>query len=193
MVGSAEQPPASASRVVIRETPDGLGIYNPAERNISLVGFLLLWLAVWCVGEVLAIYEMLRPGNLLASAFLLVWLIVWTLGGVLALWTLLWQFLGSERLFITGGALVRSAGLAFLRRRSIHALDEVRNIRIETLPEQESRQKLPRRAILFDAREGTFRFGTGLGEQDLRAALAAILHHMPPGADATVADETGRE
>lgn len=74
----------SENRITIRETLDGLGIYNPARRNIVLVLFLMLWLTGWAFGEYFALSQILRGGNIFGSLFLLVWASFWTLGGLFA-------------------------------------------------------------------------------------------------------------
>ena len=74
----------SENRITIRETLDGLGIYNPARRNIVLVLFLMLWLTGWAFGEYFALSQILRGGNLVGSLFLLVRGAFWTLGGLFA-------------------------------------------------------------------------------------------------------------
>ena len=61
---ATRQPPPPDARVSIRETPDGLGIHNPARRNIVAVLFLSLWLAGWAAGEAFALSELTRGGNI---------------------------------------------------------------------------------------------------------------------------------
>jgi len=172
---AARQPPPDA-RVSIRETPDGLGIHNPARRNIVAVLFLSLWLAGWAAGEAFALSELTRGGNIAGALFLLAWLAIWTLGGLAALAIVLWNLFGSERLFVTGGALVRSVGFGPLRRRRVHALDEVGDFRIVG---KGGSGAFPVGMIGYRARGQDRTLGLGMSRDEAEAALAAIRRALP--------------
>lgn len=189
MANTQDHTMPGAGRVTIRETPDGLGIYVPAERNWPLIGFLLLWLAGWALGETLAIADIVTSGNLVSNAFLIVWVSLWTVGGGLALAVLVWQFFGTERLFITGGALVHAAGIGFVRRQAVHALGDLGPPRIGVIGEARKystprKGEGPVKAIIFEAGDRSVRFGAGMNDEERSLALAAILRHMPAAPDA---------
>lgn len=166
------------SRITIRETLDGLGIYNPARRNIVLVLFLMLWLTGWAFGEIFALSEIFRGGDLAGSAFLLVWVTFWTLGGLFALATLLWNLFGSERLFVTGGMLVHSVGVGPLRRKRIYAAGEVSGLRVVGSGDPAG-NAIPVGSIDYQARGSSHTFGIGMSRQEAEASLAAIRRALP--------------
>ena len=167
----------SNARVVIRETPEGLGIYNPPRRNMSLILFLLLWLGGWAAGEYFAITEIMRGGNLFGSAFLLVWLTIWTFGGVVCWWIVLWSLFGSERLFVTSGALVKSRGFGPLRWRSIYPVDAISDLRINAMVDVPNAVQVP--AIEFEFAGKPVRFGLDLDRDERQAVLAALRAVLP--------------
>lgn len=183
--GEAARSVPTASRMTLRETADGLGIHVPAERNGTLIIFLTIWLAGWTVGEVLAFVNILGTESLASNAFLIFWLVLWTFGGLLAFWMLLWQFFGTERLFITGGALVHAAGVGALRREKVHPVDKVRNLRIEEVGKVTStsnghrKRTAPIMAITFEVDGDKTMFGTGMNDLERAAAFAAIRRHLP--------------
>ncbi len=177
---------APDSRIIISEPLDGLGIYNPARRNIVVILFLMVWLGGWGAGEYFALTQILRSGNVVVSLFLLVWVSIWTLGGLGALGVLLWNLIGSERLFITAGALVHSIGFGFVQRKRMYPLDEVGGFRIIS-GSKKGDNGLPLSAIEYEARGGRRTFGMGMSRAEAEASLAAITRALPfqPRSDAS--------
>ena len=176
--GRARTVETSENRIVIRETLDGLGIYNPARRNIVLILFLMLWLTGWSFGEYFALSEILRGGNVVGSVFLLVWATLWTLGGLVAARVLLWNLFGSERLFMTGGMLVHSSGFGPFRRKRAHRLDQVGDFRLN-LAGDPAANAIPLGSIEYRA-EGVRRvFGIGMTREEAETSLAAIRRALP--------------
>lgn len=169
----APDAPSSDLRILIRETPDGLGIYNPSRRNMPLILFLLLWLGGWAVGEYFAVGEILRSGDVTAETFLLLWVTFWTLGGLFCWWMVLWALFGSERLFITSGALVHSVGILFLRRKRVFPLHEIGGFALADAGNPRHNSETGG-AVVFDVRGKTYRFGLGLSRSEADASLAAI-------------------
>lgn len=165
------------SRVIIRETLDGLGIYNPSKLNVPLVLFLLLWLGGWSVGEYFAVTEMMRNGNILTDAFLLVWLTFWTIAGAACWWIVLWNLFGSERLFVTSGALVMSKGLGLLRWRTVYPLEAVANLRVSATPQAPNSLQVA--GIEFEAGGKARRFGFDFDVSERSAVLAALQRVLP--------------
>jgi hypothetical protein len=162
--------------------------------------FLFLWLAMWAVGEVVALALI---GGMLASAvaaalgrplalssrvaptdgtvsvfllFLLLWTALWTAGGVAALTHALRQLAGEDVVDITGATLrlTRRAG-PFRRRREI-PLTSIRRVRIRGGRGDD---------VVVDTREGT-RGISDLGTAAERTALHDWLkRELPlPGAEA---------
>lgn len=168
----------SESRITIRESLDGLGIYNPARRNVAVILFLMLWLAGWSFGECFALSQILRGGNVVASAFLLVWATFWTLGGLGALAVLLWNLFGSERLFITGGMLVHSRGFGPFRRKRAYPVGQVNSFRVDTRGNPAA-GAVPLGAVAYQAGGGARSFGVGMTREEAEASLAAIRRALP--------------
>lgn len=163
--------------MIIRETLDGLGIYTPSKLNVPLVLFLLLWLGGWSVGEYFAVTEIMRSGNILTDAFLLVWLTFWTIGGAACWWVVLWSLFGSERLFVTSGALVMSKGLGPLRRRTVYPVDMVANLRVGATPHAPNGMQVA--GIEFEAAGKARRFGFDLDVSERSAVLEVLQRVLP--------------
>ena len=166
------------NRITIRETLDGLGIYNPARRNILVILFLMLWLAGWAFGEYFALSEIARGRNIFSSLFLLVWLGIWTLGGLGAAAVLLWNLFGSERLFVTGGVLVHSRGYGPLQRRRVHPVGEVSGLTLDTRSDP-ANGAVQFGTIGYRAGGRARRFGIGMTRAEAEASLAAIHRALP--------------
>lgn len=173
-------------RVTVRETADGLGILVYSERRLRYFRWLVLGLTPWCFfGLVLFDVGGLRPPDGIDE----VWYVLWALAGLAAVGVGVWrEFRRFERLFITGGALVFSRG----RRRTIHPLDEVKNVRIRTLfvpGEGKGRHLIPRSVMSFDAGGRTYDFGTAIDAEERSAVYHALLRHLPPGARADAEED----
>lgn len=166
------------SRIAIRETLDGLGIYNPARRNILTILFLMVWLTGWAFGEYFALTQIFRGVNLAGSAFLLVWVTFWTFGGLFAAGIVLWNLFGSERLFITEGMLIHSRGYGPLQRRHIYPLAEVGGFRLDSRGDPAS-SAIPLGSIAFRAGGSARTFGVGMTREEAEASLAAIRRALP--------------
>lgn len=165
------------SRVIIRETLDGLGIYNPSKLNVPLVLFLLLWLGGWGVGEYFAITEIMKSGNLFSDAFLLVWLTFWTIGGAFCWWLVLWNLFGSERLFITAGAMVVSKGLGPMRRSRVYPVETISKLRVSATSAVADGTQVA--GIEFEAGGKARRFGFDLDESERISVLQALRRVLP--------------
>lgn len=167
----------SENRIIIRETLDGLGIHNPARRNVVAVLFLMLWLTGWSFGEYFALSEILRGGNVVASAFLLLWLALWTLGGLGALAVLLWNLFGAERLFITGGTFLHTKGFGPFQRKRAYPVGQVGSFRLDTRGNPAT-SAVPLGAVAYQA-GGARSFGVGMTREEAEASLAAIRRALP--------------
>ena len=114
-------------RVAILQTADGLGIYIGPQRQIAVVLFLIVWLAVWGLGERWALSELFAGGFPLPGLLVLPFVVIWSLAGIAVFLVVIWQLLGAERIFHTGGALVHQTSI--LRRKVIDA-STIKDIRI---------------------------------------------------------------
>ena len=175
MSPEADDPtPAGAERVTIRETGDGLGIHLPAVKHVPVILFLLVWLCGWSIGEWFALSEILRGGLGGPDVFLVFWVTLWSAAGAAALSIVLWQLFGVERLFVTGGALVKETGIGPLRRRRVWALENVGAV----VPAGE-RKGGRRGGIAFEADGKLRHFGRGMNPAETEAVLAALRRHVP--------------
>lgn len=178
MRAAAREPQDPSGRVAIRETEDGLGVHVPVLRNIPLAVFLTFWLACWSAGEWFAITEIVRGGIGVADIFIAVWLVIWTIAGIGAAAVLLWQFVGRERLFITGGAVVIESGLPFRTKSRIFGPGEAANFR-RASPSLFGGTSTAAKGIAYDAGGETRHFGAGLTSLEVSDILAAIERHLP--------------
>lgn len=180
-----ERPPLRVdpgNRIVLRETGDGLGVHNPTRRSVPLILFMLVWLAGWTAGEVFALSQIFDGSIGITDIFLLFWLTLWTIGGVFAWSTLLWNLLGVERLFITGGGIVRELGLGFMRFRKVYQVADVSDVRVSNVRNEGAQSMLTRGRILFDVAGRVRSFGIGLDTEETSAVFWAMRRHLPEGA-----------
>ncbi len=182
---------AEPQRITIRETADGLGVHVPSVKQIPVILFVLVWLCGWAAGEWFALSEIFRAGFSAADIFLIVWLTVWTIAGAGVVYAVLWQLFGSERLFITAGALVIDRGFGTLRRKKVWGPGEAARFRKAGSTMRKGRL-VAGRGIAFEAGGATRSFGAGLSDEETRIVLAAIARHLPdampdtaPQSDAT--------
>lgn len=168
----------SENRITIRETLDGLGIYNPARRNAFAILFMMLWLTGWAFGARFALSEILRGSSIVSSLFLLVWMAFWTVAGLGALVVLLWNLFGSERLFITDGMLVHSRGFGPFRRKRIYPVGQVNSFRVDTRGNPAT-NAVPLGSVSYQAGGGVRSFGVGMTREEAEASLAAIRRALP--------------
>ena len=142
-----------------------------------LVLFLLLWLGGWSVGEYFAVTEIMRKGNILTDVFLLIWVTFWTIAGAACWWIVLWNLFGSERLFVTSGALVMSKGIGPLRRRTVCPVDSVANLRVSLTPPDANSLQVA--GIELDADGRSRRFGIDFDATERSAVLQALQRVLP--------------
>ncbi|PSM19810.1 MULTISPECIES: hypothetical protein [Nitratireductor] len=172
----AERVPARRQgRIVIRETEDGIGVYNPARREPLAIGFLSFWLIGWAVGEVFVVTQVLGGGPQALDIFVLLWLAVWTAAGFLIGGVVLWQLVGVEKLFLVGaGAIVVERGFRPFGRRQVYPVEKVSSVGLmPDKPPEVSSIFAPRR-IGFVVDGTTRSFGIGLDEAEAAAVLSEL-------------------
>ncbi|MDN2564730.1 hypothetical protein N1F89_00700 [Aquibium sp. A9E412] len=124
-------PAAVGSRILIRRTGDGTGIYNPARRSLPMILFLLVWLAGWGAGEYFVLATIAEGAPLPVFLFLALWLVAWTVGGLTVAAGIAWQVAGSERLFLLDdGVLVAQSGIGPLQRRRLYEAARITGLRL---------------------------------------------------------------
>lgn len=158
-------------RMTVRQTPDGLGIDIPPQRNPFIIGFMLLWLAGWAAGALFGLGEvssLSMPGILV-----LVWLIPWTLAGLFALRFLVWQLFGREQLFFTAGALVRERRMPWLNRRRVVMGSDIRKVTADA----PDRDVFGLGTVRVEMDGGSLRIGSGLGRHESELVADLIREH----------------
>jgi hypothetical protein len=166
------------TRITIRETGDGLGIHVPTVKQIFVILFMLVWLTGWAVGEWFALSEIASGGINAGTIFLVFWVSIWTLGGGAVIFAIGWQLFGSERMFVTAGAVVTDWGFGPFRRKTVWAPGEATKFRKATSTLRKGRL-VPGRGIAFEAGGDTRTFGSTMTEQEIVMVLAAIGRHLP--------------
>lgn len=169
---------AAPDRITIRETADGLGIHVPSVKQVFAILFVMVWLAGWAAGEWFALTEIIRNGFSVSSAFLIFWVTIWTIGGAGAAFAVLWQLFGSERLFITSGAVVQDWGFGPLRAKKVWAPGEATKFRKAESTMRKGRL-VAGRGIAYEAGGKMLRFGASLTDDETHFVLAAIGRHLP--------------
>ena len=185
-------PARRQGRIVIRETQDGIGVYNPARREPLAIGFLSLWLIGWAVGEVVVVWHVLGGGPKALDAFVLLWLAAWTGAGFLIGGVVLWQLVGVEKLFlVSAGAIVVERGFRPFGRKKVYPVENVSSVGLmPDKPPEVSSIFAPRR-IGFVVDGKTQSFGIGLDEAEAAMVLAELQRFVerfaPPEPDRTEA------
>lgn len=177
--GATEAAVSGLERITIRETEDGLGVHVPPVRNVPLILFMIVWLGGWAMGEVFALSEIMRGPLLGPNLFLLVWVSIWTVAGVGAVAVLCWQFAGTERLFITAGAVVHDWGVGPFRRQKVWHPGEAVDFRRAPPSLTQNNVAASNRGIAYDAGGRTRFFGSGMTSAEIGAVLAAIGRQLP--------------
>ena len=169
-------------RAIITETPTGLLITIPANRNWFVVLFVGFWMCGWLFGECAVIYTLAKGKTPLpANLFLLAWLGAWSVGGVFSGYLWLWNVAGKELIALRTDTLaIKSDVLGFGNLREFD-LAEVRDLRIDrpypgitTLTWNSPAQMFGTGTIAFDYGAKTFRFGLGLDESEARQLVARL-------------------
>lgn len=170
--------PSSPDRITIRETADGLGVHVPSVKQVFALLFVMVWLVGWAAGEWFALSEIARNGIGVSSAFLIFWVTIWTIGGAAALFSVLWQLFGSERLFITAGAVVTDWGFGPFRFKKVWAPGEATKFRKAESTMRKGRL-VAGRGIAYEAGGGMRSFGASLDPDEVQFVLEAIGRHLP--------------
>ncbi len=170
------------ARARITETPTGLHVSIPANRNWFIVLFMGFWMCGWLFGECAVIYTLIRGKTPLpANLFMLVWLGGWTVGGGFIGYQWLWNMAGKELIVLGQQTLaIKSDVLGFGRVREFD-LTEVRDLRVDSASSGLAKlnwgwsgQMSGAGTIAFDYGAKTFHFGSGLDESEARQLIARL-------------------
>lgn len=178
-------------RTRVWDTPEGLLLVIPARTRWFAVGFLLVWLGGWSLGEVAAIRALLAgAAHGPAGLFTGFWLVGWSCGGALAGYSLLWYLVGQERILLAHDALVLRKVVLGLGPEKRFDLTRVTDLRVDAgsgEPDRRGGLQLPTAGgsglVAFDYDARTVRFGLDLDEPEgawIVSQLAAR-HGFPGG------------
>ena len=174
------------SRVTVHREGGSVRAVARASRSFGFAAFLVVWLAAWAVGEVLAL-DALVSGDLPdgVRAFVVLWLVAWTYGGVRALAQLAWLAAGREEIAVDDRSLVVRQVAGPFRRTSEYDLAAVRDLREDAslagAVARAMRLSYPGRVgvIAFDYGARTVRLGADLEGEDVRKVLALLRERIP--------------
>jgi hypothetical protein len=181
----------AAPRATITETPEGLRVVIPTQRNWFLLVFLTLWLAIWLGAGPLVFASLLAslgrqpPGEMLFRA---VWLCGWAAGALWAGYTWLRTVVGREVIEVSGAALVVRQEVWRIRLARAFDMHLLRNLRVAPVPDSpwgggawqwQMQFGQVGGTVAFDYGARTYRFGRGIDEAEAKHVVAAILQRFP--------------
>ncbi len=193
---SAPRPPADRAvqdaarkvqgrRITFTGGPAGLEIVIPAQRNLSVILFLGVWLLGWCAGEISAITRLVGGPQTDSWHFVLVWLVLWTLGGAFAAYTWLWNLVGKERIVLGPSTLSLKRDILGMGRISEYLLYRVRGLRVAPAPGPSPDKTVALRiaglvgSICFDYDATTISFGGGLARSEAELIVERMRQRYP--------------
>ena len=163
-------------RASFTDTPEGLGITVPAERQGLMLLFVAMWVAGWAVGEGIVIRQLFFSGPQrldFGTIFLVFWLVGWTIGGAVAIRAWLWNAFGKERIVLRPATLTVKRDILGVGRERRYDLPGISNLRLLSATRGARDRSAPvevtgarRVAIAFDYRGDTVYFGEGLDESE---------------------------
>jgi hypothetical protein len=116
------------------------------------------------------------PGQ--GSGFLVIWLCMWCLGEVTVLYQLLWMMLGRETLSLSHSALKYSKGILGLGFTKNYDLAHVSRLRVADTPIRSGRNQMTfggASAVAFDYGNGTVFMAKGLDEGEARSIVNHLI------------------
>ena len=171
------------ARATVADTPTGLHITIPANRNWFIVLFMGFWMCGWLFGECAVIKTLITGKASSTDLFLVGWLGAWTVGGAFVGYQVLWNMAGKELIVLGVQTLaIKRDVLGFGRAREFD-LAEVRDLRVDSASSGlaklswGSSGQMPGAStgtIAFDYGAKTFRFGSGLDESEARQLIARL-------------------
>lgn len=119
-----KQVAVSHGRARIVQTGIAEEIVIPARRNWFALSFLPIWLTLWTIGGIMAIYALFTAFEL----FLVVWLCGWALGWLYAASTIAWQLFGKETIRVEAGQLIHACHAPLWNRELVYNVAEIRGL-----------------------------------------------------------------
>ena len=102
----------------------------PARRSWFILLFLGVWLTIWTIGGIAAVYRIAQDFDL----FLVFWLFGWAVGWLFAASMVAWQINGRETLRVGGGDLQVEHGAVGLRKSWWFRGEQVRDLQANDRP-----------------------------------------------------------
>jgi len=146
--------PAPRSRIVVEAGIEQVII--PVRRNWFVLLFLPVWLTLWTLGGIAAIYALFTQ----FEVFLVVWLCGWALGWIVAAGTLAWQLVGRETIRVEAGRLIHSCRAPLWNRELAYNVSEIRGLSGDRGPSVFENFHIPSPLITF-GRMGAVKFHYG--------------------------------
>jgi hypothetical protein len=180
---------AKPPRFRIELTTRGERIRIQARRRVFPLFFLPLWLALWTIGGVAAIADLIRTHE----PFLVVWLGFWAVGWLGAAAILAWMFWGAELLAVVGGDLEIGETIAGFTRVRLYRGGDIRGLAAAEAPPfyAQFQFSLP---FVMRARSGAVKFhygartvyaAQGLDEAEGRMIVGHLARRLPRQAATT--------
>jgi hypothetical protein len=177
----------AAARHSLTTLADGIVIRIPARRNIALMLFLLVWVAVWSTGGSAMMSQTLNgKGSPEGVSFSLVWLVFWAAGESFAILVLLWQLRGREIITLTPRMLEIRRDIFGIGSSRRYDLTQVRFLRVAPQPFNPYDFRgaftfwgLGGGVLAFDYGFRTYRFGGGIDEAEARMIAQTLMDRSP--------------
>lgn len=165
--------PLGQPRFSIVTPPYGDAVLIPPDRKLFFMAFGVILLPAWTFGGVI-VFGMLLHTFTVFSVFILFWLCGWGLGWVYVAGTLLWMFLGCERLAVVNGDLqVSRSALWLTRSRVFRGRDISRLTYVQPAFGLANRYNMGF-PFTFTGTNGAIRFAYGSRSYDLAAGMDEV-------------------
>jgi len=118
-----------------------------------------------------------------AGTFIL-WLGIWTVGGVFAIYTFLWQIIGREEIEVTSYSIKISQVILMFRRSKEYASEYIKNLHISPIQMPIWFRSwvywgIGGGIVVFDYDKRTIRMGSGIDEAEGKQIIAEIQQKYP--------------
>ena len=192
MSGKVAYVQAFTPRFRVERGADGVErVVIPAQRNLFVMAFMMVWLCGWTVGGVTAISSLFVK----FTPFIAFWSCGWALGEVFVLTSLVWMAAGQESLRVVRGDLEVAAEVAGFARRRLYRGADVRDLSASGLvaadPFSRRRMDLPlirqpsSGGVKFTYGARTIYAGAGLDEPEGRLIVDWLKPRLPKSAIAS--------
>lgn len=166
-------------RITIAKELDGITAFIKTRKQIFLLLFLPFWFTGWTFGGFAAITALLRGDD--NSAFLVVWLCGWFAGEVFAICAWFWTAFGREVVSTRKGFFIHKREVFGYGLTKALPVSELHNLRaagffgdLFSMSHAMAQWGFSGGTAAVDTREGPFRFGIGLEENEAVALVKEL-------------------